>query len=172
MPSNSSVSNYSSILSVSYVFLFLDKSIYDYLWDVRYTIIISSLLSSFTVWTKNSWEHLTFHLILVSVVYDQLIKSQVIRSKEKNWSSSVFTHKPNKFWSLQWRHWWQKTLSVRIWFWNFDHQNLTIALFLVSSFANGSIFFMENANPIYLFFIFLLTICRCERLCEIKEEKY
>ena len=97
MPSNSSVSNYSNILSVSYVFLFLDKSIYEYLWDVRYTITISSLLSSFTVWTKNSWEHLTFHLILVSVVYDQLIKSQVLRSKEKNWSSSVFTHKPISF---------------------------------------------------------------------------
>ena len=39
--------------------------------------------------------------------------------------------------------------------------------------SDGSIFFMENANPIYFsFIIFLLTICRCERLWEIKEKKY
>ena len=64
-------------------------------------------------------------------------------------------------------------LFVKIWFSDFDHQNLTIALSLVSSFTNGSFFFMENVNPIYLviFFIFLLIICHCERLPEIKEKK-
>ena len=65
-------------------------------------------------------------------------------------------------------------LFVRIWFWNFDHQNLNIALFVVSSFINGSIFLMENANPIFytFFLIILLIICRCGRLYEIKEKKY
>ena len=62
---------------------------------------------------------------------------------------------------------------VQIWFSDFDHQNLTTALSLVSLFTNGSFFFMENVNPIHLviFFIFLLIICRCERLSEIKEKK-
>ena len=64
-------------------------------------------------------------------------------------------------------------LFVKIWFSDFDHQNLTNALSLVSSFTNGSFFFMENVNPIYLviFLIFLLIICHCERLSEIKEKK-
>ena len=59
-----------------------------------------------------------------------------------------------------------------MWFSDFDHQNLTGSLSLVFSFTNGSISFMENVNPVYLviFFIFLLTIYRCERLCEIKEK--
>ena len=35
----------------------------------------------------------------------------------------------------------------------FDHQNLTIALPLVSSFTNGSFFFMENVNPIKIKYI-------------------
>ena len=37
-----------------------------------------------------------------------------------------------------------------MWLSYFEHQNLTIALSLVSSFTNDSIFFMENVNPIYL----------------------
>ena len=60
-------------------------------------------------------------------------------------------------------------MFVRIWFSNFDHQKWTISLFLVSLFFHGMIYFTENVNPIY-FFIFLLTICRYERLCEIKEK--
>ena len=38
-----------------------------------------------------------------------------------------------------------------MWFSNFYQENKTIASFLVSSFANGSIFFMENTNSIFLF---------------------
>ena len=109
---------------------------------------------------------------MVSVGYEHIIKSQILSSKEKNWSSLVFTNKRNKSCSLQWKQWWQKTLFDKMWFSNFDHQNWTIALFLVSSFANGSIFFMENTNPFFFFLIFLLKICRCERLGEIKEKKY
>ena len=52
---------------------------------------------------------------------------------------------------------------------DFDHQNLTIALSLVSSFTNGSIFLLENVNAMSSFF-FLLTICRCEKLCEKKKK--
>ena len=56
----------SSILSVHYVFLVLNKSIYNYLWDARqdcliemplpwhYISTICSLLSSFMIWTKNT----------------------------------------------------------------------------------------------------------------------
>ena len=57
-----------------------------------------------------------------------------------------------------------------MWFSDFDHQNLTIALSFVSSFNNGSIFFMENENPIYLV-IFLFSYSQFERLCEVKEKK-
>ena len=60
-----------------------------------------------------------------------------------------------------------KNIFVRVWFSNFDYQNLTVALFLVSSFINGSVFFIENADPFFLK-IFLFTIFRCERLCQIK----
>ena len=52
---------------------------------------------------------------------------------------------------------------------DFDHQNLTIALSLVSSFTNGSIFLLENVNAMSGFF-FLLAICRCENLCEKKKK--
>ena len=52
---------------------------------------------------------------------------------------------------------------------DFDHQNLTIALSLVSSFTNGSIFLLENVNAMSSFF-FLLAICRCENLCEKKKK--
>ena len=49
-----------------------------------------------------------------------------------------------------------KDTFVRIRFLNSDHSSLTIALFLVSSFFNGLVFFMENVNPIYLY-IFLFS---------------
>ena len=128
------------------------------------------LLRSFTVWTNISWEHLSYHLILVYVGYNQLVKSEIYRSKEKNWKSSVVTHKYNKSCSMQWIQWWQKTLFVRTWFSNFDRQNLTIALVLVSSFTRSLIFFMENVNPIYLF-IFLFSHSQCAGVKDCVKEK-
>ena len=54
-PLNCCVSYGSSKLSLIYVFLFLHKSIQNYLWDLRYYITaVCSLLCSFTVWVKNS----------------------------------------------------------------------------------------------------------------------
>ena len=58
---------------------------------------------------------------------------------------------------------------VRIWFSNFDHQNLSIALFVVFSFINNLIFFMEYANPIYFIFSFSNSMSCSERLCVMKE---
>ena len=119
---------------------------------------------------KNSWEHLSYHWILVSVANDQLVKSEILRGKEKNWKPLAFTHRHSRTCSMWWRQFLQKTLFVRMWFSDFDHQNLTIALSFVSSFTNGSIFFMENENPIYLV-IFLFSYSQFERLCEVKEKK-
>ena len=54
-------------------------------------------------------------------------------------------------------------LFVAIWFSNFAQNDLAIVLFVVFSLIDGSIFF-------FLFFlIFLLTICRCKRFCEMKD---
>ena len=47
-------------------------------------ILVSSLLSSFAVRTKNVGEHLSYHLTLVSLGYDQLVKSESLWIKEKN----------------------------------------------------------------------------------------
>ena len=68
-----------------------------------------------------------------------------------------------------------KDAFFRIWFSNSGHQNLGIALFLVSSFFNGSInsitFYGKRKSHLSIyFFIFLLTICQCERLFELKEK--
>ena len=64
-----------------------------------------------------------------------------------------------------------RDIFVRIRFSNFEYQNFTIGLLVVSSFANDSIVFFQKSKFHLIFFNSLLKIYRCERLCETKEEK-
>ena len=116
-------------------------------------IILQQLvsLSSFAVWTKNCWEHLSYHLILVSLGYNQLVKSEILRSKENNWKPLVFTNKHNTLAHCNKGNGNKRNFLSKYGFQILSHQILTIALFLVSSFFNGSIYLMENMNPIYFF---------------------
>ena len=65
------------------LFLFKGKTHLTFLYEIIGIMLIIDKFSSFC-------RIIFLHLILVSVGYDQLTKSQILGSKVKNWSSSVF----------------------------------------------------------------------------------
>ena len=117
------------------------------------------------------------HLILVSVGYDQLTKSQILESKVKNWSSSVFYLQltSSSLARCNGNIWWQKTNFSS----GYGFQILTIKIrvllclrFLHSLAARYFLFKLINPIHFILIFYFLTHNLMVWRLLEIKEKKY